>query len=215
MLAVAPAAVRDPRHRHRRRRRRATASRRSAPTRRRGSPATSSRIDLGAVRARLRVGALGPPRGGAARLAEPPARAARGAPAGRAVGRRRPAARSWSTASARCSRPTSATSRTTTCRASSGPDGSSAQVLAMLGRIDAVFAPLGARIETLALSSRGSWRATLDSRRRARARPRQRRRSGRRARRASSRTLRQVTDALPAPARVRRPAPPATATRCA
>ena len=45
-----------------------------------------------------------------------------------------------------------------------GPDGSSAHVLAMLGRIDTVLAPLGARVETLALSSRGSWRATLDSR---------------------------------------------------
>jgi len=45
-----------------------------------------------------------------------------------------------------------------------GPDGSSAHVLAMLGRIDAAIAPLGARVETLALSSRGSWRATLDSR---------------------------------------------------
>jgi cell division protein FtsQ len=45
-----------------------------------------------------------------------------------------------------------------------GPDGSSGHVLAMLGRIDAAIAPLGARIETLALSSRGSWRATLDNR---------------------------------------------------
>lgn len=45
-----------------------------------------------------------------------------------------------------------------------GPDGSSAHVLAMLGRIETVVAPLGARIETLALSSRGSWRATLDNR---------------------------------------------------
>jgi cell division protein FtsQ len=45
-----------------------------------------------------------------------------------------------------------------------GPEGSSAHVLAMLGRVDPVFAPLGARIATLALSSRGSWRATLDNR---------------------------------------------------
>jgi cell division protein FtsQ len=45
-----------------------------------------------------------------------------------------------------------------------GPDGSSAHVLAMLGRIEPVVAPLGARIETLTLSSRGSWRATLDNR---------------------------------------------------
>ncbi len=45
-----------------------------------------------------------------------------------------------------------------------GPDDSSAHVLAMLGRIETVVAPLGARIETLALSSRGSWRATLDNR---------------------------------------------------
>ena len=45
-----------------------------------------------------------------------------------------------------------------------GPEGSSTHVLAMLGRIEPVLAPLGARIETLALSSRGSWRATLDNR---------------------------------------------------
>jgi len=45
-----------------------------------------------------------------------------------------------------------------------GPDGSSAQVLALLGRIDGALAPLGARVETLTLSSRGSWRAELDNR---------------------------------------------------
>jgi len=45
-----------------------------------------------------------------------------------------------------------------------GPDGSSAHVLAMLGRIETAIAPLGARIEALALSSRGSWRATLENR---------------------------------------------------
>jgi cell division protein FtsQ len=45
----------------------------------------------------------------------------------------------------------------------SGPDGTSAHVLAMLGRVDAGFAPLGARVEELAYSGRGSWRATLDS----------------------------------------------------
>ena len=45
-----------------------------------------------------------------------------------------------------------------------GPEGSSAHVLAMHGRIETAIAPLGSRIETLALSSRGSWRATLDNR---------------------------------------------------
>ncbi len=45
----------------------------------------------------------------------------------------------------------------------SGPDGSSAHVLAMLGRFGAALAPLGARIEALSLSGRGSWQATLDS----------------------------------------------------
>lgn len=45
----------------------------------------------------------------------------------------------------------------------SGPDGSSAHVLAMLGRIGAALAPLGGRIEQLSLSGRGSWQATLDS----------------------------------------------------
>ena len=44
-----------------------------------------------------------------------------------------------------------------------GPDGSSAHVLAMLGRIETALAPLGARVEQLALSGRGSWQATLDS----------------------------------------------------
>jgi cell division protein FtsQ len=44
-----------------------------------------------------------------------------------------------------------------------GPEGSSAHVLAMLGRVEAGLAPLGARVEALALSGRGSWQATLDS----------------------------------------------------
>jgi len=45
----------------------------------------------------------------------------------------------------------------------SGPSGSSAHVLAMLGRVDAGLAPLGARVDELAYSGRGSWQATLDS----------------------------------------------------
>ena len=44
-----------------------------------------------------------------------------------------------------------------------GPDGSSAQALAMLRRLNAVFAPLDAKVDTLSLSSRGSWRAELDN----------------------------------------------------
>jgi cell division protein FtsQ len=44
-----------------------------------------------------------------------------------------------------------------------GPDGSAAHVLAMLGRIEAGLAPLGGRVDTLTLSGRGSWQATLDS----------------------------------------------------
>jgi len=44
-----------------------------------------------------------------------------------------------------------------------GPEGSSAHVLAMLGRVEAGLAPLGARVEALALSGRGSWQATLDT----------------------------------------------------
>jgi len=44
-----------------------------------------------------------------------------------------------------------------------GPDGSSAHVLAMYGRLQATLAALGAHVETLALSARGSWRAELDS----------------------------------------------------
>lgn len=45
----------------------------------------------------------------------------------------------------------------------SGPDGSSAHVLTMLGRVDAGLAPLGAHVESLAYSGRGSWQATLTS----------------------------------------------------
>ncbi len=45
----------------------------------------------------------------------------------------------------------------------SGPDGSSAHVLAMLAKIETRLAPLGARVEQLSLSGRGSWQATLDS----------------------------------------------------
>jgi cell division protein FtsQ len=44
-----------------------------------------------------------------------------------------------------------------------GPDGSSAHLLAMLGRLQPEFAAMPARIETLELSGRGSWRAELDS----------------------------------------------------
>jgi cell division protein FtsQ len=42
-----------------------------------------------------------------------------------------------------------------------GPDAQSAQMLAMLRRLSASMQPLGQSIETLRLSSRGSWRAEL------------------------------------------------------
>jgi cell division protein FtsQ len=44
-----------------------------------------------------------------------------------------------------------------------GPDGSSAHLLALLQRLVPEFAPLEASIETLAMTSRGSLRAELDS----------------------------------------------------
>ena len=44
-----------------------------------------------------------------------------------------------------------------------GPDGSSTQALAMLRRLGPVFALLEAHVDALSLSSRGSWRAELDS----------------------------------------------------
>lgn len=44
-----------------------------------------------------------------------------------------------------------------------GPEGSSAHVLAMLGRVEAGLAPLGGRVQALSLSGRGSWQATLDT----------------------------------------------------
>ncbi len=44
-----------------------------------------------------------------------------------------------------------------------GPEGSSAHVLAMLGRLKPAFERLGAAVDELTLSGRGSWRVTLDS----------------------------------------------------
>ena len=44
-----------------------------------------------------------------------------------------------------------------------GPDGTSAHMLAMFGRLGPAFAPLDSRVEMLTLSSRGSWQVTLDS----------------------------------------------------
>lgn len=44
-----------------------------------------------------------------------------------------------------------------------GPEGSAAALLAMHGRLQPVFAGIGARIERLAMSARGSWRADLDN----------------------------------------------------
>ncbi len=44
-----------------------------------------------------------------------------------------------------------------------GPAGSSVHMLAMLGKLQTVVSPLDARVETLELSGRGSWRATLAS----------------------------------------------------
>ena len=150
-------------------------------------------LDLRAVRARLRVGAVGAPW----RSCGASGRTACGC-SSRSTGRSRSGAaraatRSSSTASARCSRPTSATSRTTTCRRSPGPDGSSAQVLAMLGRVEAA-------------RSRRSARASRRSRSRAAARGRRRSTAARssssaaaattrcsRAPRASSPRVRQVT----------------------
>lgn len=44
-----------------------------------------------------------------------------------------------------------------------GPEGEAAHMLAVWGRLKQVFAPLDVGIDTLELSGRGSWRATLDS----------------------------------------------------
>jgi cell division protein FtsQ len=44
-----------------------------------------------------------------------------------------------------------------------GPDGKSAQMLAMHARLQAEFTPMNAHIDTLELSGRGSWRAELDT----------------------------------------------------
>jgi cell division protein FtsQ len=45
----------------------------------------------------------------------------------------------------------------------SGPEGSSAQMLAMYRRLAATFATMNTEIDSLALSSRGSWRVVLSS----------------------------------------------------
>ena len=44
-----------------------------------------------------------------------------------------------------------------------GPAGSSAHMLALLARLTPVLAPLGTQVDTLTLSSRGSWRVALGS----------------------------------------------------
>ena len=44
-----------------------------------------------------------------------------------------------------------------------GPDGSAVHVLGLFRRLAPIFAGLDARIDTLSLSARGSWRAELDS----------------------------------------------------
>lgn len=44
-----------------------------------------------------------------------------------------------------------------------GPEGSSAHVLALFGRLAPIFAGVDAHVDGLALSARGSWRAELDS----------------------------------------------------
>jgi cell division protein FtsQ len=45
-----------------------------------------------------------------------------------------------------------------------GPEGTSAHMLRMLARFQSALEPMQARIETLELSGRGSWRAELDTR---------------------------------------------------
>jgi cell division protein FtsQ len=45
----------------------------------------------------------------------------------------------------------------------SGPDGSSLHVLAMVGQLAPVFERMGAHVDGLTLSQRGSWRAELDT----------------------------------------------------
>ena len=44
-----------------------------------------------------------------------------------------------------------------------GPEGTSAHMLAMIGRLGPEFAAMDARIDTLELSGRGSWRVELDT----------------------------------------------------
>ena len=83
--------------------------------------------------------------------------------AGGALGRARPA-RGWSTASARCSRPTSAEVERTTCRGWPARTARPAQVLGMYrARRAAVRAAGAGRRAQLTLTGRGSWQLELDT----------------------------------------------------
>ena len=85
-----------------------------------------------------------------------------------------------STTTARSSRPTSATSRTTRCRRWPAPRGSAGTMLAHVQHASRRCSRrCDARHRALRLSGRGSWRAELDNGAQARDRPRQRRRAGR------------------------------------
>ena len=179
-LAGAPAAVRDPRHHASTATSAATASRPSAPTPRRGSPATSSRST--SARCARAFESVPWVRHAVVRRVWPNRLrgAARGAPRRSALwGSDERATRSWSTASARCSRPTSATSRTTTLPTLDGPGRQRRRrcwrCTRTLGR--RVRADRDARRGAAALGPRlvaGDAR----HRRGGRARPRQRRRGG-------------------------------------
>ena len=161
-MARAPAVLRDPRDQRRRRRH---PQQRLDDPRQRGaasSPATSSPwtcARFAAPSSRCR--------GFAWRSCDASGRTAC-ASSSRSIGRSRSGAaraapRSSSTASARSSRPTSATSRTTTCRRSPGPTAARRTCWRCSARVEAGLAPLGARVEALTLSGRGSWQATLDT----------------------------------------------------
>ena len=141
-------------------------------------PATSSRFDLRPRPRGVRVGALGAPGGGAARVAEPAGGDARGAPRRGAVARRRRATSGWSTRHGEVFEANLGDVEDEDLSRWPGPEGSSAQVLAMQRRLRRhAGAARRAHRDAETVEPRLVARRARQ-RRRARARPRQRRRGG-------------------------------------
>jgi hypothetical protein len=142
---------------------RTTTRSRCAPTWRPGWPAIFSRWTWRHARG-VRVRALGAAGRWCSASSRTACGGAAGAQAGGLLGRRRRRPR-WSTTSARCSRPTRATSRRKTCRVLAGPQGQAPLVLAGTSAVAAVRRDGWTWLEQLQLSGQGSWRCPARQRR--------------------------------------------------